>query len=71
MLSISCKKLFLFLRHSDFCNFFVSFPHFPDSKGQMKMEWFMMSWIGLHKFASVIFGITQKLLYVTLLNLVR
>ena len=25
----------------------------------------MMSWIGLHKFGDVIFGITQKLLHVT------
>ena len=25
----------------------------------------MMSWIGLHKFAGIIFGITQELLYIT------
>ena len=31
----------------------------------------MMSWIDLHKFADVIFGITQKLLYITSSNLVR
>ena len=31
----------------------------------------MMSWIGLHKFAGVIFGITQKPLYITPSNLVR
>ena len=31
----------------------------------------MMSWTGLHKFADVIFGITQKLLYITSSNLVR
>ena len=30
----------------------------------------MMSWTGLHKFANVIFGITQKLLYITSSNLV-
>ena len=31
----------------------------------------MMPLIGLHKFEDVIFGITQKLLYVTSSNLVR
>ena len=31
----------------------------------------MMSWIDLHKFANVIFGITQKLLYITWSILVR
>ena len=31
------KKLFSFMRFSDFCNFLPSFPHFPDSKGQMKV----------------------------------
>ena len=30
-----------------------------------------MSWIGLYKFAGVIFGITQKLFYITPSNLVR
>ena len=30
----------------------------------------MMSWIGLHKFAGVIFGITQKPLYITWSNLI-
>ena len=25
----------------------------------------MMSWIGLHKFAGIIFGVTQELLYIT------
>ena len=43
-----------------------SFPHFPDSKEQMEMELFM-SWIDLQKFEGVIFGITQKLLYITAL----
>ena len=28
---------------------------FPDSKGQMEVEQFMMSWIGLQKFADVFF----------------
>ena len=31
----------------------------------------MMSWIDFHKFADVIFGITQKELYITSSNLVR
>ena len=35
---ISSKKLFLFSRYSIFCNFFTSFPHFPDTKGQMEVE---------------------------------
>ena len=70
MLFNSSKKLFLFLRHSNFCNFFPSFPNFPDSKGQMKAEWFMIWWTGLHKLAYVIFEITQKPLYITSSNLI-
>ena len=31
----------------------------------------MMSWNGMHKFADVIFGITQKPLYIASSNLVR
>ena len=31
----------------------------------------MMSWIGLPKFADVIFEITQQLIYITSSNLVR
>ena len=31
----------------------------------------MMSWIGFHKFADVIFGITKKPLYITSSSLVR
>ena len=31
----------------------------------------MMSWTGLDKFVDVIFGITQKLLYITSSNLFR
>ena len=31
----------------------------------------MVSWIRLHKFAGVIFGIAQKLFYITPSNLVR
>ena len=38
MLFISSKKHFSFLRYSIFCNFFPSFPHSPDSKGQMEVE---------------------------------
>ena len=37
-LFISFKKLFPFSRHSKFCNFFPSFSHFPDLKGQIKLE---------------------------------
>ena len=38
MFFISSKKLFSFSRYSDFCIFSSSFPHFPDSKGQMEVE---------------------------------
>ena len=65
MLFISSKKLFLFSRYSTVWTFFASFPHFPGSKGKLKVEQLMMSWIGLHKVINVIFGITQKLLYIT------
>ena len=34
----SSKKLFSFSRYSNFCIFSPSFPHFPDSKGQMEVE---------------------------------
>ena len=60
MILNSPKKLFSFLRYSNFCNFSSSFPHFPHLKGEMEVEQFMMSWIGLHKFSGVMFGITQK-----------
>ena len=65
----SSKKLFSFSRYSIF--FPPSFPHLLDSKWQMEVEQFMMSWTGLHKFEDVVFGITQKLLYITSSNLVR
>ena len=52
-------------------NFFVSFPHFPNTKGQTEVEWFIMSWIGLYKFPEVVFGITEKLLYILSPNLDR
>ena len=35
---ISSKKLFSYLKYSIFWNFFPSFPHFPDSKGQIEVE---------------------------------
>ena len=35
---ISSKKLFSFLRYLNVCNFFPSFPHFRDTKGQMGVE---------------------------------
>ena len=35
---ISSKKHFSFLRYSKFCDFFPSFPHFPNSKGQLEVE---------------------------------
>ena len=61
---VSSKKLF-------FCNFSSYFPLFLDSKGQIEVDQFMMSWIGLHKFEGIIFGITQKHFYITPSNLVR
>ena len=60
MFFISSKKLFSFSRYSDFGNFFPSFPQVPDSKGQMEVDWFVMSSSDLHKFAYVIFGIILK-----------
>ena len=38
MLFISSKKLFLLSRYSIFRNFFPSFSHFPNSKGQTKLK---------------------------------
>ena len=71
MFFISSKKVFSFLIYWIFCNFFPPFPHFPDSKGQMGVDKFMMSWIGLHIFADAIFTVLQKPLYITSSNLVR
>ena len=34
---ILSKKLFSFSRYSNICDYFPSFPHFPGSKGQMKV----------------------------------
>ena len=55
MFFTSSKKLFSFSRYSNFCNFYSSFSHFPDPKEKIEVEKFMMSWIGLHKFAGAIF----------------
>ena len=41
---ISSKKLFSFLRYSNFCNIFPSVLHFPDSKGQVGVDLFTMAW---------------------------
>ena len=35
---IPYKNLFSLLRYSNFCNFFPSFPHYPDSK-KRKWKW--------------------------------
>ena len=70
MFFTSSKKLFSFLRYSNFCNFFPSFPHFPDSNGSESGIIYDV-WTDLHKFADIIFGITQKLLYITSSSLVR
>ena len=68
MFFASSKKLFSFSRYSNFCILFPSFPHFPGSKSTNGS---MMSWIGLHKFEDLIFGITQTPFYITPSNLVR
>ena len=39
MFFISSKKLFLFSRCSNFCKFIPSYPHFPDTKGQIEAEY--------------------------------
>ena len=38
---ILSKKLFSFSRYSNFYDFFLSFPHFPDPKGQVDVEFMM------------------------------
>ena len=40
---ISSKKLFLFSKYPNFCNFLPAFPHLPDSKIEMEVEKLMMS----------------------------
>ena len=71
-------KVILFLLksffHSQDIQTFVFFPFLSPlckHKTTMEVEWFMMSWIGLHKFPDVIFRITEKLLYITSPNLER
>ena len=51
--------------------FFASFPHFSDSKGQMKVEYLCHKLGWIYIVADIIFGITQKSLYVTSSNIVR
>ena len=68
MFFITLKKLFLFSKYSNFCNFppFLStFSRFKRTNGSG------ISGIGLHKSAGVIFGIIQEPLYITPSNLVR
>ena len=65
------KKAFFVLEIFKFLIFFPSFPQFPGSKGQIEVEYIMVASIDLHKFTDAIFGITQKLFYITLSNLVR
>ena len=70
------EKSFLFHLKSSFCSqdiqFFDFFPSFPDSKGQMEDLWcHELNLHDLHKFADAIFGISQKLLYITSSNLAR
>ena len=39
-------KLFQFLRYSRFCYFFPSSPQFPDSKGQMRLNYYnIVNWV--------------------------
>ena len=62
------KALFVLFSIFKFLHFFL---HIPDYKWAYGNKIIMMSWIGLHKFATVIFGITQKSLYITSSNLFR
>ena len=74
MFFISSTKLFLVSRYSHFCIFFLPILFLPFHTFQTqrdKWKWNNLSWIGLHKFADVISGITQKPLYIISSNLVR
>ena len=72
------KKCFLNRPKSSFCSWdiqiFVIFPflstisRFKRTNGSLI---FMMSWIGIHKFAYVNFGTTQKPRYITSSNVAR
>ena len=53
------KKCFLFHRKRSFCSRDIqSFVIFsvPFHTFEIRKDWFMMSWINLHKFADIIFG---------------
>ena len=65
---ISPKKLFLFLRYSNFCIFYLPFHLFEIQKEKWKWNNLWCHGIGLHKFADVIFGITQ-ILHITNITL--
>ena len=45
MFFISLKQLPSFLGYSNFCIFYSSFPHFPNSKELMKVEYDVMNWL--------------------------
>ena len=64
MVFIPSKKLSLFLRYSNFKKFSPSFPHFPDPKQQMEWNKLWCHELTCIKPADVIFGITQKPLYI-------
>ena len=64
---ISSKKPFSFSRYSSFCNFCPSFPHFPvQRRKESRIIYEVMNWL-----VDVIFGVTQKLLYIKSSDLVR
>ena len=72
------EKCFLFDLKSSFCSqdiqflVFFSLPFHTFQIQKDKWKWnSLMSWISLHKFANVIFEITQQMLYITSSNLVR
>ena len=78
-LSKTVKNVFYFIKKplfvleifsSFFSNFSLPFQTFQIQKDKWKWN-ILISWIGLHKFADVVFGIIQKPLYVTSSNLVR
>ena len=66
------RKMFIFQLKRSFRSWGIQISIiFPDSKGQMDVEQFVMSQIGLHKFGDIKFRITQKPLYITSSNLAR
>ena len=70
MFFIESKMFFSFSKYSIFCLFSIPFHTFQTQKDIWKWN-NLMSWIGLHKFADIIFGITQKPLYIISPHLVR